>query len=207
DMTESGKPEYKASFADWLIDNGMPSDFAQQVSDSMGDTHSMTLPHPPTLSRITAGDTIQMGERTWEMIHAPGHSDGQLIFYDRADNLLLSGDHVLMKITPNIGLWRHSQPDPLGRFMTSLRELQDLPVRLALPGHRHLIENWQGRIEELIGHHEHRLDFVREAYAAGATTPYEVTLHIFPTERFSSHEWRFAIAETLAHMAYLDNHD
>ena len=190
-------------FSDWLQENGMASDMAEKVHNSMGNTFAMTLPHPPYVQQIDYGTKIQIGERIVTALHAPGHSDGQMIFYDESDKLLFSGDHVLMKITPNIGLWKHSNANPLGEFIASLKELHSLDVRLALPGHRHLIEDWAGRIDELLQHHEQRLDFALEAIGLGFQTPYQVSNHIFETERFSSHEWRFAIAETLAHLELL----
>jgi glyoxylase-like metal-dependent hydrolase (beta-lactamase superfamily II) len=187
-------------FGGWLQKNGMPDEISKRVDTSMGDTFKMTLPHPAPMKHIHAGDIIKMGERQFRIIFAPGHSDGQLLFYDEADKLILSGDHVLLTITPNIGLWEQSDPNPLGNFMASLRELHQLDIRLALPGHRRLIEDWHGRIKELLEHHEHRLGQALEAVQKGGHTAYDVTLKIFDTERFTSHEWRFAIAETLAHL-------
>ena len=67
------------------------------------------------------------------------------MFYDTDDKLLLCGDQVLMKITPNIGLWPLTEPNPLGRYLQSLHELKSLAVRLALPGHRASITQWQTR--------------------------------------------------------------
>jgi glyoxylase-like metal-dependent hydrolase (beta-lactamase superfamily II) len=99
-----------------------------------------------------------MGGRLFQTLLAPGHADGQLLFYQPAEALLLSGDHVLMKITPNIGYWPTSEPDPLGRYLDSLAELRPLPVKLALPGHRTLIHHWDHRIGELIHHHVERLE-------------------------------------------------
>lgn len=193
----------RIDFQYWLRDNGMPHDMADDVDNSMGDTYEMTLPHAPQFTAIDLESTIQLGARTFQPIVAPGHSDGQLLFYDEADNLLLSGDHVLMKITPNIGLWENTDPNPLGNFMNSLRELSSLDVRLALPGHRRNIEDWSGRISELLLHHEHRLDKVLSKLEEGQWTPYQIANYLFDTSRFSPHEWRFAIAETLAHLEYL----
>jgi glyoxylase-like metal-dependent hydrolase (beta-lactamase superfamily II) len=193
----------REEFGLWLLQNGMPDEMARGVRDRMGDTGVMTLPRPARLEHIQPGTTLRMGERDFKLIHAPGHSDGQLLFYDADDKLLLSGDHVLMKITPNIGLWAQSDPDPLALFMASLNELKGLDVRLALPGHKWLITDWRGRIEELLAHHEERLTHVLDALEKGATTPYAISLHIFESERFSPHEWRFALAETLAHLEYL----
>lgn len=197
--------EQPIDFGEWMRSNGMPVGMARQVADSLGDTNMMTLPHPTRLSMIEPDSTVTLGEREFRTIHAPGHSDGQLLFYDTDDRLLLSGDHVLMHITPNIGLWTETAPKPLARFITSLRDLHDMDVRLALPGHKRLIEDWSGRIDELIGHHDERLQHVLDAIADGLHTPYEVALRIFLTERFTAHEWRFAIAETLAHLEYLED--
>lgn len=190
-------------FGKWLQVHGVPAAMANDVNHSMDSTFKMTLPHPPPLDHIGAGQQIRMGERDFTIIHAPGHSDGQILFFDEADSLLLSGDHVLMKITPNIGLWEETDPQPLARFMNSLTSLRDLEVRLALPGHRRLIEDWSGRIDELLAHHYQRLDNVADAVKHGCHTPYQVTNRIFETTRFTPHEWRFAIAETLAHLEYL----
>lgn len=195
--------EVADNFVAYLAGNGMPPEMAASVAGRMGDTRAMTFPHPPTLEDIQPGSLIRLGDRDFRAIHAPGHSDGQLLFYDAADHLLLSGDHVLMKITPNIGLWRKSDPNPLANFLASLRDLRELKVRLALPGHKALITDWRGRIDELLYHHEERLHHTRAALHGGANNPYTVSLAIFNTEYFSPHEWRFALAEALAHLEYL----
>lgn len=193
----------RIEFQYWLRDNGMPNEMSDDVDHSMGKTYEMTLPHAPALIALELNQPLKMGERLFKPIIAPGHSDGHLLFYDEADKLLLSGDHVLMKITPNIGLWENTDPNPLGAFMSSLRDLSGLEVSRALPGHRNIVEDWSGRIAELLLHHEHRLNLVLEKVAKGARTPYQVANRIFNTERFTTHEWRFAIAETLAHLEYL----
>ncbi len=195
--------ELADNFVAYLADNGMPLAMAATVAGRMGDTRAMTFPHPPTIEVIQPATSIRLGDRLFQTIHAPGHSDGQLLFYDADDQLLLSGDHVLMKITPNIGLWRKSDPNPLVHFLESLHDLATLEVRLALPGHKTLITDWRGRIEELLQHHYDRLQTTLQALHAGATNPYTVSLAIFNTEHFSPHEWRFALAEALAHLEYL----
>lgn len=193
----------RIEFKYWLSDNGMPPDMADDVDHSMGDTYKMTLPHAPHLTALDLNQPIKLGERLFKPIFAPGHSDGQILFYDASEKLLLSGDHVLMKITPNIGLWENTDSNPLGAFMASLRDLSSLDVDIALPGHRNIIEDWSGRISELLLHHEQRLDLVIAKVSKGHWTPYQIANHLFDTGRFTTHEWRFAIAETLAHLDYL----
>ncbi len=187
----------------WLLDCGMEEAAVNNLEDALYSTRDLTQPHPLEHELLPADTVVQLGARDFRAIHAPGHSDGQMIFYDAADRLMLCGDHVLMRITPNIGIWPHSEPDPLGRFLHSLNELAPLDVRLALPGHRWLITDWRGRIEEIIAHHQSRLERTEEALAAGARTVLEVAAQLFDLERLTPHERRFALAETLAHLSYL----
>ena len=53
-----------------------------------------------------------------------------------ADRLMLSGDHVLPRITPNISLHPQSGDDPLGDFLQSLDKLATLRRRRGAPGPR-----------------------------------------------------------------------
>lgn len=192
-----------AEYHQWLLSCGMDEGAARQLESALHSTRDLTQPHPLEHRLMKAGDAIQLGRREFLAIHAPGHSDGQLIFYDARDKLMLCGDHVLMRITPNIGSWSHSEPDPLGRYLASLRDLAELEARLALPGHKWLITDWRGRINEIIQHHHERLEETRLALAEGARTVLDVAARLFVMQRLTPHEWRFALAETLAHLEHL----
>ncbi len=195
--------ENSPRYQQWMLDCGMQPETVQHVQAALANTSDLTKPHPISQQYLRADTDVRLGQRNFRVIHAPGHSDGQLIFYDEADRLLLSGDHVLMRITPNIGNWPHTLPDPLGRYLRSLRELAALDVRLALPGHKGLIHDWRGRISELQAHHQLRLQDTLDALTAGAETVYEVSAQLFKLDRLTAHEWRFAMAEALAHLQYL----
>lgn len=188
--------------ADYWRVGGIPPAVRSVISAQTSNLRDMTMPHPRTMSVVAPGDTVEMGNRRFHAIHAPGHSDGQLIFFDASDGLMICGDQVLMKITPNIGLWPTTEPDPLGRYMQSLRELAELPVRLALPGHGPLITAWRARVEELLAHHELRLDAMQRATEGGATA-LEVSRRVFDFGVLTDHEVRFAVAEAMAHLDYL----
>ncbi len=192
--------ESTLDFAAYLARHGMPPDMARAVDSGLDDTRTMTLPHPEQLHPLDPDSVIDTGARQFKLLLAEGHADGQLLFYDQRDALLLSGDHVLMHITPNIGIWTETDPHPLRRYLQSLDALGDLPVRLALPGHKALIHDWAGRIRELQQHHEERLERTLQAVRDGHTDAYHVALVIFQHMRFTPHEWRFALAEALAHL-------
>ncbi|MGC8952031.1 MBL fold metallo-hydrolase [Chloroflexus sp.] len=185
-----------------FLRHGMPAELVKQVVGAIARLRTGTRPHPP-LTPLPAGTWLTMGERRFLAIHAPGHSDGQLIFYAPDERLALVGDQVLQKITPHIGVWPESDPDPLRKYLASLRELAALNVDLALPGHGKTITAWQERIAELQHHHQNRLEAMLQAVQDGAETAFTVAQRVFAVERFTPHEARFAIAETIAHLELL----
>src|ERR1700689_1043144 len=58
----------------------------------------------------------------WDLqaIWTPGPSPGHLCFWEAGNRLMLSGDHVLPRITPNVSLHPQSGDDPLGQFLDSM---------------------------------------------------------------------------------------
>jgi glyoxylase-like metal-dependent hydrolase (beta-lactamase superfamily II) len=149
---------------------------------------------------------LEPGDRVdgWEVFHLPGHADGHRALM--RDGILVAGDTLLGSITPNIGLYPASRPDPLGDFLGSLERIIELSPRLALPGHGDPINDPVGRARELIGHHESRLEQTAAALDGRPQTAYEVSLALFPDE-LSTVLRRFALAETRAHLEYLVHRD
>src|SRR6266498_2448130 len=83
----------------------------------------------------------------WQLlaVHTPGHTPGHLCFYEERTGLLLSGDHVLPRITANVSLHPQSGSDPLGDYLASLERLRKYADSLVLPAHEWRFE---GRSEE-----------------------------------------------------------
>ncbi|MCY3935852.1 MAG: MBL fold metallo-hydrolase [Chloroflexi bacterium] len=185
-----------------LLQCGMPEETVREVSDTEHFTRKRTFPQANFAGFLMPGSQKRIGNRNCEVIAAPGHSEGQVIFYDEEDQLLFCGDHVLIKITPNIGFWPKSRPDPLGRYLASLKTLSAVKVSRALPGHRAIIQDWRGRLAELSAHHDARLAKTLLACEPPATA-YEVAAQLFDPTRFTPHEWRFAMVEALAHLECL----
>lgn len=181
---------------------GLTEDLIGAAISGVQEVRGGTRPHPHVIERLEAGMTLQIGPRNFEVMQAQGHSDGQLIFYDAADQLMLCGDQVLLNITPNISVWPFTDADPLGRYLTSLHNLARLEVRLALPGHRSPISGWSERLAEIEAHHARRLDRMLAAVDTDATS-FEISRRVFNFDKLTAHEIRFAVTETLAHLEYL----
>lgn len=106
---------------------------------------------------VTEDDVLQVGRYAFRFIMTSGHSPEHLSLYLPEKELLFTGDHILFGISPNVAFWNFS-PDTLQQYLDGLRKLRDVPVSLALPGHRDPRNAIAGRVDELIAHHERRLD-------------------------------------------------
>jgi glyoxylase-like metal-dependent hydrolase (beta-lactamase superfamily II) len=134
------------------------------------------------------------------VLDLPGHADGHIGF--ERDGVLVAGDHLLPDISPTVGRYADSRPDPLGAYLASLQRTIELAPVLALPGHGEPIDDPAGRARELIEHHRDRLDATAAALAERPRTAYEVSLAVFERDLDPSGR-RFAVAETLAHLERL----
>ena len=74
------------------------------------DRSGATRSRPSSASRATPS--------CYEGIELTGHADGHLGFL--RDGVLIGGDHLLQRITPAVGLYPESRPDPLGDYLRSL---------------------------------------------------------------------------------------
>lgn len=185
-------------FVDHLALHGMERRDAENAADKM----RAGLPLPEKMLPLYAGEKLDFGGSTARIIHAPGHADNQLMLHDERRRILYAADHVLLKITPNIGLWPESKPHPLSRYLDSLESLRGLEADLILPGHGPIFHDLDGRIDELALHHEERLETMIATLSEGPKTSFEVSRLVF-RGALSLYQRCFALTETLAHLDLL----
>lgn len=185
-------------FDGFLIRHGMGTEMAEKAAAAMREG----IPLPEEMLPLYPGEDLPLGEGAAKVLHAPGHADCQLVLYDETRGILFAADHVMLEITPNIGLWPESESDPLARYIKSLNDLRGLETELVLPGHGPLFHDLDGRIDELLAHHGERLEAMRAVLEDGPKTPYEVSRIVF-RGTLTVYERSFALAETLAHLEHL----
>jgi glyoxylase-like metal-dependent hydrolase (beta-lactamase superfamily II) len=193
-----GRSETAAPFLGHLVRHGMPREMARSATEAMRSG----LPLPDEMEPLSPGEKVPLGDGAARVLHAPGHADHQLVLHDERRGVLYAADHVLLKITPNIGLWPESEPHPLARYLESLEGLRGLEAELVLPGHGPVFHDLDGRIQEIEIHHEERLEEMRLTLEAGPLTPYEVSRVSFGGT-LTVYQRCFALAETLAHLDLL----
>ncbi|MGH3158587.1 MAG: MBL fold metallo-hydrolase, partial [Streptosporangiaceae bacterium] len=154
-------------------------------------------------------EEIEVGGRTLRAIPTPGHTKGHVVFADLDNGLLFAGDHVLPHITPSIGFEAARPELPLGDYLASLRLVRSLPELHLLPAHGSVTGSTHARIDELVAHHDRRLDASAAVIGAGASTAYEAARALRWTRRerlfddLDPFNQMMAVMETAAHLDVL----
>jgi glyoxylase-like metal-dependent hydrolase (beta-lactamase superfamily II) len=190
-----GSRDWPERIADWFLVHGVPRPIAEELIEAGHVFASFVrFAHDPEL--LYEGSELD----GWSVLDLPGHADGHIGFL--RDGVLVGGDHLLARITPAVGLYPESRPDPLGDYLASLERTAKLDLRIVYPGHGEPIENPAERAREIIEHHRERLDVVLAAVADAPRSGYEVSNAVFGAE-LSPQQRRFAVAEALSHLERL----
>jgi glyoxylase-like metal-dependent hydrolase (beta-lactamase superfamily II) len=190
-----GSDDWPERMAAWFICHGVPGPVANELI-ARGHAFASFVRYAIDPELLYEGSELA----GWDVVELPGHADGHLGFV--RDGVLIGGDHLLGRISPAVGLYPESRPDPLGDYLASLERTIELAPRIVYPGHGEPIDDAPGRARELIEHHRLRLEQTEAALAVEERSAYDVSLTLFgpdlsPTER------RFAVAETLSHLERL----
>jgi glyoxylase-like metal-dependent hydrolase (beta-lactamase superfamily II) len=158
---------------------------------------------PGTYRALADGMEIEIGARRWRVIIGRGHAPEHACLYCPSLDLLIAGDQVLPKISPNVSLWPGaSDPDPLGSFLASLAKLERAvpPSAFVLPSHNLPFYGLHARTRQLRALHGERITEAVEACATPRTGA-EIVPVLF-RRTLDRHQLGFAIGETMAHLAH-----
>jgi glyoxylase-like metal-dependent hydrolase (beta-lactamase superfamily II) len=178
--------------------------------DSMQNASMPVLPfvtqgRPDVL--MEDGDKPEVPGWDLQAIWTPGHSPGHVCFWEAGNRLMLSGDHVLPRITPNISFHPQAGDNPLGDFLKSLDKVGGYEAEEVLPAHEHRFVGLQDRVDELKNHHEQRFQEAIAAIKSGTDTAWGIAEHLKwsrPWNRIEGFMRRAAVSETLAHLRALE---
>lgn len=196
------------TMGDWLAKHGIPNEERHELQYSSMPARRFVEATEPD-STLADGDCLKMGRLEFRVIWTPGHSPGHICFYEADKQIMLTGDHILPTISPNVSLHPQSEDDPLGDYLRSVKKLRGLPTKVVLPAHEYSFENLEARLDELEHHHELRLQEMIDAIRRGEDTAYGIARHVtWATGKFEDfNPWmrRAAVGETLSHLRYLAN--
>jgi glyoxylase-like metal-dependent hydrolase (beta-lactamase superfamily II) len=191
-------------FAEMLRRAGSPA------AEADGEwTRPAPMPYDEPSRWLTDGEALRAAGHDLRALATPGHTRGHFCFADATAGVLFAGDHILPHITPSIGFETAPSHLPLGDYLISLAAIRGRPDTPLLPAHGPVIGSAHVRIDELLAHHDQRLERCGDAVAAGARTAYEVasrlpwTRHERELSDLADFNRVLAIHETLAHLDVL----
>ncbi|HEY7070724.1 MAG TPA: MBL fold metallo-hydrolase, partial [Acidimicrobiales bacterium] len=180
--------------------------------EEIATLQSVAMPVRSFVDPVLPDILLEDGERPdvpgWDLsaIWTPGHTPGHLCFWEPRNELLLTGDHVLPRITPNVSYNPQASDNPLGDFLAALDRLDEYEPDEVLPAHEHRFDDLHGRIDQLRRHHAERFREVVAAIADGDSTSWGIARRMTwsrPWDEIDGWMRRAAVGEAMAHLLAL----
>jgi len=182
---------------------GLDEDNIFELKGRGSQYKNMVTTIPRQFFRIYDGDSVDIDGTAWRVIVSRGHAPEHACLYAAERGILLSGDQVLPRITPIVGVYpMEPEANPLNDFLRSVGKFADVADdALVLPAHGLPFRGLRERLTATLAHHEERLDTLRQACAEPQTV--RACVDALFTRPLDSQNLRLASAETLAHLNLL----
>jgi glyoxylase-like metal-dependent hydrolase (beta-lactamase superfamily II) len=154
-----GAPQYAAQEREVLAKNHhqdgtelTPEERAAFASDvRLVDRYMAEVPGAPVIlptDTVSARKTLQLGSRTIEIYHLPGHTAADLVVYLPKERIAVTGDLVVFPV-PLVG----NPQSRVGPWAKSLHALRSLGASTYVPGHGPVLhdDTYAARMEKLMG--------------------------------------------------------
>jgi glyoxylase-like metal-dependent hydrolase (beta-lactamase superfamily II) len=180
---------------------GFPDEQIEQYKTRFGGFGKGVYRLPNAYHRMEEGDRIAIGGRTWEVVVGRGHAPEHCCLWSREDNIFISGDQLLPRISSNVSVFP-TEPDgnPLQDWLDSCAKLKTLlpDETLVLPSHNRPFRGAGLRLQELIdGHEEGMVKLL--ALCAEPKRAVDVFPALFRA-KITSGNFGMATGESLAHL-------
>jgi glyoxylase-like metal-dependent hydrolase (beta-lactamase superfamily II) len=165
--------------------HGVPDDLATVLGAlsaafrAYGSSGEVSRPLEP-------GDRLSLRDRSFEILHRPGHSPSDTLFWDEDHRILFAGDHLLPHISSNPVISRPlgdgtvgARPRPLLDYITSMRATRELGARLVLPGHGDPVLDPVALIDERLRRHDRRARKILRALGSGPLAAHEIAVSLW----------------------------
>jgi glyoxylase-like metal-dependent hydrolase (beta-lactamase superfamily II) len=125
------------------------------------------------------GETLELRDRSLEVMHRPGHSPSDTVFWDAERKILIAADHLIKEISSNPLISRpldgsDERRQALVEYIDSLAKTRELPAEIVLSGHGEPITDHVALIDERFALHERRAEKLYGLIAEQPRTGYEL---------------------------------
>jgi glyoxylase-like metal-dependent hydrolase (beta-lactamase superfamily II) len=142
-----------------------------------GDAVQVTRP-------LAADSVLEIGDRRLTVLHRPGHSPSDTVFWDQERRMAFGGDHLLSHISSNPLISRPLDGSPgrtrsLVSYNESLARTREMPLDLMLSGHGDPITDHAGLIDSRMAAEERRLNKIERIIAERPRTAHAIAEEIW----------------------------
>jgi len=161
-----------------MLRNGIPEDVTvalRSVSRSFRGWGS----HVTVTQPLEDGGALALRDRRLEVLHRPGHSPSDTVFWDEERQILIAADHLLPKISSNPLITRpldgsKQRTQALVTYIESLRMTREMPAEIVLPGHGEPITDHAELIDSRMAGYDRRKEKIYKLIAQQPRNAYEL---------------------------------
>ena len=161
-----------------MLRNGIPEDVTvalRSVSRSFRGWGS----HVTVTQPLEDGGTLALRDRQLQVLHRPGHSPSDTVFWDEARQILIAADHLLPKISSNPLITRpldgsDKRTQALVTYIESLRKTREMPAEIVLPAHGEPITDHAELIDSRMAGYDRRKEKIYKLIAQQPRNAYEL---------------------------------
>ncbi len=137
---------------------------------------------------LAHGSQVQLRDRALRVLHRPGHSPSDTVFFDESRGILLAADHLIAHISSNPLLARPlgagadyegPRPQALITYLASLEQTRAMELSLILPGHGQPITDHVTLIDERFRMHRRRAEKIHRLIADRPRTAHEIAQELW----------------------------
>jgi glyoxylase-like metal-dependent hydrolase (beta-lactamase superfamily II) len=159
---------------------------------------------------LADGSALQLSERTLRVLHRPGHSPSDTVFFDEARRILLAADHLIAHISSNPLLARPLEsgadyegprPRALLTYMESLRKTREMQLELLLSGHGVPVADHVALIDERFRMHRRRAQRMLRLVESEPRSAHEIAQELWGNVAVT--QAYLTLSEVLGHMDLL----
>ncbi len=154
------------------------------------------------------GEPLRFADRSLEVLHRPGHSPSDTIFWDVDRRILIAADHLIKHISSNPLISRpldesQERTQALVAYIESLRKTREMPAEIVLSGHGEPITDHVALIDDRLAMHERRAEKLYGLVSEQPRTGYELAQalwgNVAVTQAF------LTLSEVIGHLDLLVN--
>jgi glyoxylase-like metal-dependent hydrolase (beta-lactamase superfamily II) len=150
---------------------------------------------------LVRGVEVETDLGAWEVHETPGHAPSHVVLHQPDSGLLVSGDHVLGRVSPFLD--HGHTPDPAEEFLRSLDRVAELDTGLCLAGHGRPFRDVPAKAAANRALIEEQIRRARAAFEDGPKTPFEIVPDIVGPENLSAATAAWGLQMALAYVDHL----